>query len=117
MSEVNDEDPPEESWMRARAIILGSKEISEEERALLEISSLKSLQDVLSELQAKHAKESRSRRFASKTHLKALLAGLINLEGAVSSMANSNSIASLVWGSTMIVCRVTTPRLPVVDTH
>ncbi|MCJ1350465.1 MAG: hypothetical protein MMC33_000446 [Icmadophila ericetorum] len=106
----------EDSWSKACALILGSKEISEDERTLLENSSLKGLQVVLSELQSKHGKESNSRHLASKVHLKAIIAGLINLEGAVSAMANSNSVASLVWGSAMIVCRTAQKFLMAIDT-
>ncbi len=108
---------PEDGWAKARDLIIASKGISDEERALLETSTLKDLQTALSDLQSKHAKESKFRRSASKIHLRDALAGLINLEGAVSAMANSNSIASLVWGSTMIVCRVTTSPLIEGDIH
>lgn len=115
--EINDDEPPEAAWTRARTIILGSKEFSEEERALLESSSLESVTEEVRNLEVKNATESRVRRFASKLRLKPLLDGLINLDTAIRFLASRDphGIASLVWGGVSIVCKVNKALLTTLD--
>jgi len=104
--EVNDDELPENAWTRALTLVLESEELSDDERSLLKKGTLKSFTEDLINLEARHAKGSHTRRFIAKIHLKPLLDGLLNLQGAVSSLTNSNSVASMVWGGIAIVCKV-----------
>ncbi|MCJ1472736.1 hypothetical protein MMC13_001385 [Lambiella insularis] len=111
--EINDDEPPEDAWIRARGIILRSKEFSEEEHALLENGSLHTVTQDLRDLEAKHAKGSHVRRLASNARLKPVLDGLVNLDTAISSIAaaDPHGIATLLWGGISIVCKVNTAPL------
>jgi len=106
--ELTDGERPEDAWMRARTAILSSVEFSKEERELLESSSLKTFTLDLHDFEARQARESRVRRFVSKTHLKPLLDGLISLDSAITYLASTDphGIAPLVWGGIRIVCQV-----------
>ena len=117
--EINDEQPPEDAWIRARTLILGSQDFSDEERALLVTSSLGTVTQDLRNLEAKHAKESHIRRFTSKTRLRPILDGLVNLDSAISSIANADAhgIAPLVWGGVSIVCKVNMALLSWLVSH
>ena len=105
---LNDMEPPKDAWIRARTMILGSKQVSDEERVMLESSSLGSVTQELRNLEAKHANESRTRGFASKARIKPILDGLVNLNTAISFMASldPHGIAPLVWGGISIVTKV-----------
>ena len=112
--DINDEEPPEDAWTKARTLILESQEFSDEERTLLATGSLGTVTQDLRNLEAKHAKGSHIRRFASKTRLRPILDGLVNLDTAISSIASADphGIAPLVWGGISIVCKVNMAPFP-----
>ena len=102
--EINDDELPEDAWTNTLAAVLESEELSGEERTALENGTLKSTEEV-TKLEAQHAKGSHARRLIAKIHLKPFLDDLLDLQGATSSLANSNSVASMVWSVSLSFAR------------
>ena len=112
---MNDQNSLPDAWTRARDLIIDSKDISDEERLLLQTGSLKKVIQDLADLEHKHEKESHFRRFATKIRLKPLLDGLTNLDQIINPITQIDpfNIAPLVWGGLRVVLSVIFTSSPI----